>query len=49
VRDRAQIAFGRHSPAPAKDWNDVLQRVERDFIRSLPPPSRTRFGPDRGR
>jgi hypothetical protein len=49
VRDRTQIAFERHSPAPAKDWNDVLQGVERDFIRSLPPPSRTRSGPDRGR
>jgi hypothetical protein len=30
-------AFVRHSPDPAigKDWNDVVKRVERDFIRSL--------------
>lgn len=29
--------FVRHSPDPAagKDWNDVLQHVEQDFIRSL--------------
>jgi hypothetical protein len=31
------LAFRRDPPAGAKDWNDVLQRVERDFIRSLPP------------
>jgi hypothetical protein len=31
-----RVAFRRDAPAGAKDWNDVLQRVERDFIRSLP-------------
>jgi hypothetical protein len=31
------VAFRRDAPAGAKDWNDLLQRVERDFIRSLPP------------
>jgi len=30
------VAFERDSPAVGKDWNDVLQRVERDSIRSLP-------------
>jgi|GEM_PF-1537054 Toprim domain-containing protein/uncharacterized protein DUF3991 len=32
------IVFVRHSPDPArgKDWNEVLQRVEHDYIRSLP-------------
>ncbi len=49
VRERAHIAFERHSPAPAKDWNDVLQQVERDYIRSRPPLSPSRSGPDRGR
>jgi hypothetical protein len=32
-----RVAFRRDAPAGAKDWNDILQRVERDFIRSLPP------------
>jgi hypothetical protein len=36
VRDRAYLAFERHSPSSAKDWNEVLQRVEREYIRSLP-------------
>jgi hypothetical protein len=31
------VAFRRDAPAGAKDWNDILQRVERDFIRWLPP------------
>jgi hypothetical protein len=31
------VAFRRDAPAGAKDWNDILQRVERDFIRSLGP------------
>jgi hypothetical protein len=30
------VAFQRHAPTGAKDWNDLLQRVECDFIRSLP-------------
>jgi hypothetical protein len=31
------LSFARHSPEPAvgKDWNEVLQRVERDFIAGL--------------
>lgn len=29
------IAFRRHSPLPAKDWNDVLREVERGYIRSV--------------
>jgi Toprim-like/Protein of unknown function (DUF3991) len=33
----AHVAFRRDAPAGAKDWNEILQRVERDFIRSLPP------------
>jgi hypothetical protein len=31
------VAFRRDAPDGVKDWNDVLRRVERDFIRSLPP------------
>ncbi len=31
------VAFRRDAPVGAKDWNDVLQRVERDWLRSLPP------------
>jgi hypothetical protein len=36
------VSFQRHSPelALGKDWNDVVQRVERDYIRSLPGLSR---------
>jgi hypothetical protein len=43
------VAFRRHAPAGAKDWNDLLQRVERDFIRWLPPlrGARSRSGPER--
>ena len=33
----AHVAFRRDAPPGAKDWNEILQRVERDFIRSLPP------------
>ncbi len=29
------LVFRRDVPERAKDWNEVLQRVERDFIRSL--------------
>jgi hypothetical protein len=36
VRGRPQHTFERHSPTPAKDWNDLLQEVEREFIDSLP-------------
>jgi hypothetical protein len=31
-----QVTFERHAPTVGKDWNDVLKRVERDYIRSLP-------------
>jgi hypothetical protein len=37
VQELPHVAFRRDPPAGAKDWNDILQRVERDFIRSLPP------------
>jgi DNA primase len=30
------LSFERHVPKLGKDWNDVLQRTEREFIRSLP-------------
>jgi hypothetical protein len=46
VRGHNAITFERHSPAPAKDWNEVLQQVERHYIRSLPD---LRRSPDRGR
>jgi len=44
------VTFERHAPTVGKDWNDVLQRAERDYIRSLPPAVRA-LGParDRGR
>jgi hypothetical protein len=31
----AAIAFRRHSPSPAKDWNEVLQQVDRGYIREV--------------
>jgi len=46
VRGHPAISFERHSPAPAKDWNEVLQQHERDYIRSLPA---LRRSPERGR
>jgi hypothetical protein len=48
VRQRGQIPFERHSPSPAKDWNDVLQQVERAYIRALAQ-ERSRSAFDRGR
>ena len=47
---RQQLAFARHSPEPAlgKDWNEVLQRVERDYIRALPAALRA-LTPERSR
>ena len=39
--------FQRDAPPGAKDWNDVLQRVERAFIRSLPSGPGARDGPER--
>jgi hypothetical protein len=41
------LGFRRDAPAGAKDWNDVLQRVERDFILSLAKGLRDRAGPER--
>lgn len=37
ARPYPQLSCARHSPDPAlgKDWNAVLERVERDFIRKL--------------
>jgi hypothetical protein len=46
VRGHDGITFARHSPGPAKDWNDVLREIERDYIRALPPLDRSI---DRGR
>jgi hypothetical protein len=44
------VAFERRPPTFGKDWNDVLQRVERDYIRSLPLAIRALAkSPDRGR
>lgn len=49
VRRHNHLGFLRDAPQGAKDWNDVLRRVERDFIRSLPGLRRTRglFGRER--
>jgi hypothetical protein len=46
-----QISFHRDSPDPliGKDWNDVLKRLERDFIRSLPGAPMSPGRPDPGR
>jgi hypothetical protein len=37
ARSLPHVGFRRDAPAGGKDWNDVLKRVEHDFIRSLPP------------
>jgi hypothetical protein len=34
ARRITHVGFRRDAPVGGKDWNDVLQRVERDFIRS---------------
>jgi hypothetical protein len=47
VRRHSHLAFRRDAPAGGKDWNEVLQRVERDSIRSLPSRARDRTGPER--
>ncbi len=44
---RHGLVFRRDVPERAKDWNEVLKRVERDFIRSLPSGPRDRAGPER--
>jgi hypothetical protein len=41
------LGFRREAPEGAKDWNDVLQRIERDFILSLAKGPRDRAGPER--
>ena len=41
------LDFRRDAPAGAKDWNDVLQHVERDFILSRTKGPRDRAGPER--
>ena len=47
VRGHSSLAFRREAPAGGKDWNEILQRVERDCIRSLPSRARDRTGPER--
>ena len=47
TRRLPRLYFRRDAPEGAKDWNDVLQRVERDFILSLPKGPRERAGPER--
>jgi hypothetical protein len=42
-----QLAFVRDVPPCGKDWNEVLQQVERDFIRSLAGRQHSRAGPER--
>ena len=32
---RADARYERHRPPAGKDWNEWLQRCERDYIRSL--------------
>jgi hypothetical protein len=34
--NHSHLRFRHHAPALGKDWNEVLQRTERDYIRSLP-------------
>jgi hypothetical protein len=49
VRCMPHVAFRRDAPSGAKDWNDVLQRVERDFIRSFLAPGTVRSRTERER
>jgi hypothetical protein len=46
TRRLPRLYFRRDTPAGAKDWNDILQRVERDFILSLTKGPRDRAGPE---
>jgi hypothetical protein len=48
ARLRSPLTFERHSPSPAKDWNEVLQQVERAYIHALAH-ERSRSPFDRGR
>jgi hypothetical protein len=47
TRRLPRLCFRRDTPAGAKDWNDILQRVERDFILSLTKGPHDRGGPER--
>jgi DNA primase len=47
VRGHGQLTFRRDAPAGGKDWNEILQRIERDFIRLLPSRTRGRAGLER--
>jgi hypothetical protein len=47
TRGLDHVAFARHAPAGAKDWNDVLRRIERDRLRSLTGHAHERMGPER--
>jgi hypothetical protein len=47
ARSHPHLGFARDAPRGAKDWNEVLQRMERDFIRSLPALARGHAGPER--
>jgi hypothetical protein len=47
TRRLPRLYFSRDTPIGAKDWNDVLQHVERDFILSLTRGPRDRAGPER--
>jgi hypothetical protein len=48
TRYHGHLGFQRDAPPHAKDWNEVLQRIEHDFIRSLTSgPQRARSGPER--
>ena len=47
TRRLPHLYFDRDTPMGAKDWNDVLQRVECDYIRSLTKGPRDRAGPER--
>jgi hypothetical protein len=49
ARGNPAIGYQRHSPTPAKDWNDVLQRVEREYIRAVLGLGRSASGLERGR
>ncbi len=39
TRCHAKLTFQRDAPTGAKDWNELLQRVEHDYIRSLGRPA----------
>jgi hypothetical protein len=47
TRRLPHLYFSRDRPARAKDWNEILQHVERDFILLLPKGPRDRAGPER--